>query len=201
MATVVRLFTADSSPLVTTSVSTTGVCETDWMSVVLPAAKGPVTRSLNTCSMRAPASSAMCSLPSCAMTGAVCSPVHQVAAAPFECELSVRYIGASSHALERGHQTTPHHWLDQWLAAPTRPTGIVADGRVPERPKGHASKACEVQASVGSNPTPSAPCSLRWVGHVHSARQRGQEHIVPSSGGSRSIRYLLTTSITQLLTP
>ncbi len=29
-------------------------------------------------------------------------------------------------------------------------------GRMPERPKGHASKACEVQASVGSNPTPSA---------------------------------------------
>jgi hypothetical protein len=27
---------------------------------------------------------------------------------------------------------------------------------MPERPKGHASKACEVQASVGSNPTPSA---------------------------------------------
>ncbi len=32
----------------------------------------------------------------------------------------------------------------------------LAAGRVPERPKGHASKACEVQASVGSNPTPSA---------------------------------------------
>ena len=31
-----------------------------------------------------------------------------------------------------------------------------ATGKVPERPKGHASKACEVQASVGSNPTLSA---------------------------------------------
>ena len=30
------------------------------------------------------------------------------------------------------------------------------DGEVPERPKGHASKACDVQASVGSNPTFSA---------------------------------------------
>ena len=29
-------------------------------------------------------------------------------------------------------------------------------GGLPERPNGHAWKACEVQASVGSNPTPSA---------------------------------------------
>ena len=36
-------------------------------------------------------------------------------------------------------------------------TPITSDiGRVPEWPKGHASKACDVQASVGSNPTSSA---------------------------------------------
>src|SRR3954453_10221344 len=105
MATVVRLFTADSSPLVTTSVSTTGVCETDWMSVVLPAAKGPVTRSLNTCSMRASASSAMCSLPSC--DDWLCDDWRYAdrrivwRMQRSQCELSVRYIGTSSHALER----------------------------------------------------------------------------------------------------
>ncbi len=33
---------------------------------------------------------------------------------------------------------------------------IVSDGGVSERPKEHASKACDVQASVGSNPTATA---------------------------------------------
>jgi hypothetical protein len=32
----------------------------------------------------------------------------------------------------------------------------LAGGSVSERPKEHASKACEVQASVGSNPTATA---------------------------------------------
>lgn len=50
MATVVRAFTAASSPVVATSVSTTEVCEIDWISDVLPAANGPVTSSLKTCS-------------------------------------------------------------------------------------------------------------------------------------------------------
>lgn len=34
--------------------------------------------------------------------------------------------------------------------------GIVSGGGVSERPKEHASKACDVQASVGSNPTATA---------------------------------------------
>jgi hypothetical protein len=34
--------------------------------------------------------------------------------------------------------------------------GIVFGGGVSERPKEHASKACEVKASVGSNPTATA---------------------------------------------
>ena len=38
IATVVCSLTSASSPLVTTSVDTTSVCETDWMSEVLPAA-------------------------------------------------------------------------------------------------------------------------------------------------------------------
>ena len=42
--------------------------------------------------------------------------------------------------------------------APNRacPSGRLARGGVSERPKEHASKACEVQASVGSNPTATA---------------------------------------------
>ena len=47
-ATVVSALTTDSSPDVATSVETTGVCDTDWMSEVLPAANGPVTRILKT---------------------------------------------------------------------------------------------------------------------------------------------------------
>jgi hypothetical protein len=49
---------------------------------------------------------------------------------------------------------------------PARPPGLMAGtgawsgtlvrGGVSERPKEHASKACEVQASVGSNPTATA---------------------------------------------
>ena len=36
------------------------------------------------------------------------------------------------------------------------PCRILSGGGVSERPKEHASKACEVQASVGSNPTATA---------------------------------------------
>ena len=39
--------------------------------------------------------------------------------------------------------------------ADRRPCTLL-DGGVSERPKEHASKACEVQASVGSNPTATA---------------------------------------------
>jgi hypothetical protein len=35
-------------------------------------------------------------------------------------------------------------------------SGKVSHGGVSERPKEHASKACEVKASVGSNPTATA---------------------------------------------
>jgi hypothetical protein len=36
------------------------------------------------------------------------------------------------------------------------PSGNLSCGGVSERPKEHASKACEVRASVGSNPTATA---------------------------------------------
>jgi hypothetical protein len=59
-----------------------------------------------------------------------------------------------------------HRWSD-WLilGSPRRGTyqpeatlssAKLAGGSVSERPKEHASKACEVQASVGSNPTATA---------------------------------------------
>ena len=50
-------------------------------------------------------------------------------------------------------------------------SGTLARGGVSERPKEHASKACEVQASVGSNPT--ATASRSWTfSHRHHPRRR-----------------------------
>ena len=48
---------------------------------------------------------------------------------------------------------------------------------MPEWPKGHASKACDVQASVGSNPTSSAkdivvPRTVFHIWHLRRARTR-----------------------------
>ena len=64
---------------------------------------------------------------------------------------------------------------------------------MPEWPKGHASKACDVQASVGSNPTSSAkdivvPRTVFHIWHLRRARTRsvlGRKAFV-----SRSETYL-----------
>ena len=49
------------------------------------------------------------------------------------------------------------------------PSGSLARGGVSERPKEHASKACEVQASVGSNPTATANCATTAAANLQQA--------------------------------
>ena len=55
----VRVFTR----VETTSVDTTSVCDTAWISEVLPAANGPVTRILNVWWIEGPAGPASCRSP------------------------------------------------------------------------------------------------------------------------------------------
>src|SRR5680860_1113264 len=63
----------------------------------------------------------------------------------------------------------------------------LADGEVPERPKGHASKACDVQASVGSNPTFSA---IGCIALLTTMRLRNSQNRLGSchQGGAGPIR-------------
>ena len=64
--------------------------------------------------------------------------------------------GPDRHTPERAMRShaTLLHRIPHRAGPSTLPLG--RPGGLPERPNGHAWKACEVQASVGSNPTPSA---------------------------------------------
>ncbi len=58
------------------------------------------------------------------------------------------------------------------LRPATLAPGTLVDGGVSERPKEHASKACEVQASVGSNPTATALGAARRASLLALPRRR-----------------------------
>ena len=61
-------------------------------------------------------------------------------------------------------------WPGTYRQERTGPSARLIGGSVSERPKEHASKACDVQASVGSNPTATASLTRRNAGTVHQGR-------------------------------
>ena len=96
-----------------------------------------------------------------------------------------RCTGPGRHTPRRAQATT--RYPQQSAPACAGPGGL------PERPNGHAWKACEARASVGSNPTPSAQGPADFFGDQTARDSLGMVLLLLAAGASGLLSALALT--------